>query len=77
MKLEIHASTVEWILQQMEMLTHKVMVETYVGDSESIIANIGKFNAFKELLDNAGYESYGLKFQIKIPTLEEYGAKQN
>jgi len=75
MTLEIHASTVEWILGQMESLTKQVMTSIYVGESKVIIEKIGRFNALKELLDNSDYESYGLKFKVIFPTKEEYGAK--
>lgn len=45
----------------------------FVEDTHSISAKIGEFNAYKELLDNAGFESYGLEIKIKMPTLAEYG----
>jgi len=73
MILELHPSTVEWILSKMEALSKKIMMGQFVEDTHSISAKIGEFNAYKELLDNAGFESYGLEIKIKMPTLAEYG----
>ena len=71
MMLDLHPSTVEWILQKMESLAKEVL-SCHVWETQIIIEKIGKFNAYRELLDNAGFESYGLKFKVEIPTIREY-----
>lgn len=76
MTLEIHPSTVEFILQEMESLT-KSIVNSNVWEPEIIAKKIGQFQAFKQILDNSGYESYGLKFKIIFPTTEEYANKNS
>lgn len=73
-ELKLNSSTIEFILSKMESLT-KSIIESNVWESEIIAKKIGEFSAFKELLDNSGYESYGLKFTVKIPTKKEYGEK--
>ncbi len=72
MELELSPSTVEWILSKMESISKKVMNNQFVEDSHSISQEIAQFRAYKELLDNAGYESYGLEIKIKLPTVVEY-----
>lgn len=69
--LKLESSTVEWILEQMESLTKQIVTHN-VWEPQIIAEKIGKFQAFKELLDNAGFESYGLKFKIEMPTQREY-----
>lgn len=72
MKLELSPSTVEWILSKMESISKDVMNSKFVEDSHSISEKLGQFRAYKELLDNAGYESYGLEIKVKLPTTVEY-----
>lgn len=72
MKLELHPSTIEWILSKMESISKDVMNNQFVEDSHSISEKLGQFRAYKELLDNAGFESYGLEIKIKLPTVIEY-----
>ena len=72
MELELHPSTVEWILQQMESLTKQVMTSSLPEDTHYKAEKIGKFTAYKDLLTNSGYESYGIEFKIKLPTNAEY-----
>lgn len=72
MKLELSPSTVEWILSKMESISKDVMNNQFVEDSHSISQKIGQFRAYKELLDNAGFESYGLEIKIKFPTEVEH-----
>lgn len=71
-KLELSSSTVEWILCKMESLSKAVMNNQFVEDAHTISEKLGQFRAYKELLDNAGYESYGLEIKIKLPTMTEY-----
>lgn len=72
MELQLHPSTVEWLLSKMESLCKDVMNNQFVEDSHTISQKLGQFRAYKELLDNAGYESYGLKIEVKLPTVAEY-----
>jgi len=72
MELELHPSTVEWILQQMESLSKSVMNGTYTEDTHHITEKIGQFRAYRELLSNSGYESYGIEFKVRLPTNAEY-----
>lgn len=68
----IHPSKVEWILQQMEAHTKKVMYDAYSGDDKAILETIGEFRGLLNLLTNSCYESYGLKFKVILPTNEKY-----
>lgn len=70
--MELHPSTIEWILQQMEALSKSVMLTSHHEDTHYIAEKIGRFNAFKDLLANSGYESYGIEFKIRLPTNAEY-----
>jgi len=72
MELELHPSTVEWILQKMESLTKSIMNETFVENTHYLTQKIGQFRAYREILSNSGYESYGIEFKIKLPTDAEY-----
>ena len=71
MTLDLHPPTIEFILGKMESLTKEVMTHN-VWETEIIVEKIGKFQAYKELLDNSGFESYGLKFKVEMPTMREY-----
>jgi len=70
--LPLHPSKVEFILQQMEGLTKKVMYDQFCGKDNAILETIGEFRGLLHLLANSGYESYGLKFKVILPTDEEY-----
>lgn len=72
MTLVLDPSVVDWILAKMESITKDVMTNSSVWTPEMIVKRIGEFTAFSEILANSGFESYGLKFQIKYPTLREY-----
>ena len=72
MTLEINSSSQKWIIEQMEELTKKVMYDIFIGDKEVILEKIGEFRGLLNLLTNSGYESYGLKFKVILPTEKEY-----
>ena len=64
--------TNQWIIQQMEELTKKVMYDTFSGDDKVILEKIGEFRGLLNVLVNSGYESYGLNFKVILPTEAEY-----
>lgn len=63
--------SIEWILEKMEELTKKVMYNSSPNETY-MIEYIGEFRGLLNLLANSGYESYGLKFKVILPTDEEY-----
>lgn len=70
---KLDQGTFDFIINEMETLVKNIMYDTR-NTPEYILDKIGQFRGLLYLLANSGYESYGLKFKVIVPTNEDYAS---